>query len=166
MRKLFLFIALALTFATNAQTVIEKSGIYNSNEVWDADTVKITGSVTLWGDLTIEPGTYIEFQGLYNLTAWANIFASGTPENRITITAKDTNLTTNTGGIGVIGLQSIGNTFHFVNCDFIYFNSWAGILSVVSVDDEYIVSNCTFSKANPSKSITILKSQTSNTFVD
>jgi hypothetical protein len=59
------------------------------NTVWDSDTIKVTGDVSVFGTLTIRPGTYIELQGHYEISA-DTILAMGSPGDSITFTINDT----------------------------------------------------------------------------
>jgi len=53
--------------------------------VWDADTVRVTGDVTVADGVTlsIAPGVLVEFQGYHALSVQGRILAAGEPEARI-----------------------------------------------------------------------------------
>ncbi|MEI6062161.1 MAG: hypothetical protein WCR72_15780, partial [Bacteroidota bacterium] len=63
---LLLIIVFMIVSKPFAQTILV-SGNINSNTSWSADTVKITGDISVLQGITlsIEPGTYIESQGYY-----------------------------------------------------------------------------------------------------
>ncbi len=52
-----------------AQTTIEVSGDITENTIWSDDTIKVKGDIVVEKGvaLTINPGTYVEFQGYYEL---------------------------------------------------------------------------------------------------
>jgi hypothetical protein len=77
---------------TPAQTVLQVSGDITQNTSWTDDTIKVTGEVIVADDvtLTINPDTYVEFQGHYKLKVYGTILALGTPEEYITFTINDT----------------------------------------------------------------------------
>ena len=89
MKKVFLFLLLALCFATQAQT-IQVSG--NQTGVWDADTVLVVGDVTVEGALHVMPGTMVLFDGFYNISVGKDdLFeAQGTETDSIVFTVADT----------------------------------------------------------------------------
>ena len=68
----------------------EVSGHVSEDTTWSGD-IKVTGEITVDDDitLTINPGTYVEFQGHYKLNVRGTLIAEGTPEERITFTAKN-----------------------------------------------------------------------------
>ncbi len=72
-------------------SVIIANGLISTDTTWDRELVKVTGEVTVADDvtLTITPGTHVVFQGHYKLNVRGTLIAEGTPENRITFTAKD-----------------------------------------------------------------------------
>ncbi|RLC12366.1 MAG: hypothetical protein DRI57_17815, partial [Deltaproteobacteria bacterium] len=75
----------------NEPVPVEVGGNISENTTWSADIIKVTGDITVDDDitLTVSPGTYIEFQGHYKLNVRGTLIAEGTPEERITFTAKD-----------------------------------------------------------------------------
>lgn len=84
-------VAFILFFSFDAPSrSIEVCDIYSGDSIiWDADTVKITCDVAINGTLIIRPGTYVEFQGYYELMA-DSIFAFGNRGDSITFTIHDT----------------------------------------------------------------------------
>ncbi|KPK83603.1 MAG: hypothetical protein AMS27_12420 [Bacteroides sp. SM23_62_1] len=72
--------------------MIEVSGDIAADTTWSADTVKVTGDVTVQDDitLTIIPGTYVEFQGYYSLRVKGSLKAEGSTGDTIIFTIKDT----------------------------------------------------------------------------
>ncbi len=70
----------------------QESTIYVSGDVsgiWSADTVKVIGDLTIPNGeaLTIDPGTYIEFQGHYKFNVQGQILAVGNEQDSICFTA-------------------------------------------------------------------------------
>ena len=84
--------ALFNIYTLRAQTVIEKSDTIRADETWSADTVKVTGNITLMDDvtLTIEPGTYIKFMGYYYMNIMGTILANGAKNDTIVFSIADT----------------------------------------------------------------------------
>jgi hypothetical protein len=72
-----------------AQLNYTANGSYAGHQVWEADTVKITGDVFVNGTLVVKPGTYVEFQGHFDLSA-DSLVARGSTGDNITFTIKDT----------------------------------------------------------------------------
>lgn len=78
-----------------AETHIQKktvSGVISSNTIWIADSILVTGDITINDNttLTISPGTLVQFQGYYRITVNGTIIAKGSEKNKITFTIKDT----------------------------------------------------------------------------
>jgi parallel beta-helix repeat protein len=100
MKIIFLFFCTFLILSFNslfAQNVVfssknakyqEYSGNINEDLIW-SDTVHVTGDITMNGTLTIKPGTYIEFQGLYQLNINKRLIAEGTLQDSIRFTPKN-----------------------------------------------------------------------------
>jgi predicted outer membrane repeat protein len=88
-----LIICLGMLAAGIYGTSVNKSGSIVLDETWDTDTVIITGTVSIadTATLTIEPGTYVEFQGRYELNVYGRILAVGTEQDSIIFTSLDTN---------------------------------------------------------------------------
>ena len=85
-------------------TSITVNGPIAVNTTWNADTIKVTGDVTVQNGvtLTIVPGTRVEFQGHFRLNCDGRIVAIGTQADMIQFTINDTtgfsNMTSNNGG--------------------------------------------------------------------
>jgi predicted outer membrane repeat protein len=93
-----------------AQGTIYVSGTYPGKTIWNADTVKVTGSVSV-DTLMIEPGTLVEFQGQYGIGINYYLEARGELGDTILFTVKDTTgfsnpdvLTGSWGGMGGLGM--------------------------------------------------------------
>ena len=86
------FAALFYSQTLRAQSSIEVSDTIRADETLSADTVKITGNVVIIDDvtLTINPGTYIQFQGYYHMVILGTILAVGTPADTIVFSVADT----------------------------------------------------------------------------
>lgn len=114
-----------------AQT-ITVSGDIASDTTWLADTVKVTGDVTVQDDITLSigSGTYVEFQGYYRINVKGTFIALGLPEDTIIFTINDpTGFDTYTdpgGGWGGIlfadstGIMADNDTSKINICKFIY----------------------------------------------
>ncbi len=83
---------LGLTCALAQETTIHVSGEINENITWAADTVKVHDTITvnIGYTLTIEAGTYVEFQGWFPLVVHGTIIAIGTESEPIIFTINDT----------------------------------------------------------------------------
>ena len=96
--KVSLQVAITICFSlftinyTTAQTTLEVSGDITENSTWSADTVKVLSDVTILSSktLTIDQGTYVEFQGYYALNVEGRIIAIGGSKDTIVFTVKDT----------------------------------------------------------------------------
>lgn len=73
-------------------STITVSDTISTAVVWDMDTVKITGNLVLAeeGNLTILPGTRVEFQGNYSFIIKGEIHAKGAVNDSILFTINDT----------------------------------------------------------------------------
>jgi len=71
--------------------VIEVSGSIVEDTLWDAETVRVVGDVTIENGvtLTIAPGVLVEFQDYYSLTVAGTLLAIGTPDCRIRFTTDE-----------------------------------------------------------------------------
>ncbi|MBN1416252.1 MAG: right-handed parallel beta-helix repeat-containing protein [Bacteroidales bacterium] len=81
-------------FETDTIIIIVKTTNAISGELtgdihWCADTVKVTGNVTVQGKLTICSGTYVEFQGNYEIMS-DTLIAVGVPGDSIVFSIYDT----------------------------------------------------------------------------
>ncbi|HEX2866187.1 MAG TPA: right-handed parallel beta-helix repeat-containing protein [Ignavibacteriales bacterium] len=66
----------------------EYAGTIYEDMIW-SDTVHVTGDINMKGSLTVKPGTYVEFQGLYQLNIGKRLLALGTAQDSIRFTPKD-----------------------------------------------------------------------------
>ena len=111
MKTRFLLLFLLCSLFAKAQT-IALSGLQSG--VWEADTVLITGDVTIQDSLRILPGTTVLFNGYYSIKAeeGASIMALGTETDSITFTVTDTTgfhlFNLGRGGWNGIRLQNAG----------------------------------------------------------
>jgi len=85
---------------------IERSGTISENTTWIADTVNITGDITIENGitLTILDSTVVNFMGHYKIDVRGNLLAQGTKTDTITFTINNTtdfnNTANNNGGWG------------------------------------------------------------------
>jgi hypothetical protein len=99
----------------HGQGSLVKTGLYTGNQRWEADTVRITGDVTITGSLTIAAGTYVEFQGHFEINA-DSLLARGNQGDSITFAIRDTTGFSNTA-MGDGGWKSI-NVTAYMEFDF------------------------------------------------
>jgi parallel beta-helix repeat protein len=124
-----------------AQKTILVSDTLEGNVTWDADTVKVIDDVFITGTLRIQPGTYVEFQGHYEITA-DSILALGALGDSITFTIHDTtgfsNRTISEGGWNRIVVSSYAE-FDF--CIIEYGKYYNDLLNFVKLENSRISSN-------------------------
>lgn len=89
MRRVLFFLLLFSTIGLSAQSITvqgEQSG------VWDVDTVKVVGDVTVLDSLRIMPGTVVMFEDFYKITISnrASFFAQGVEGDSVVFTVADT----------------------------------------------------------------------------
>jgi len=86
---------------------IEVLGTISENTVWDDDTVKVCGYVTIEDSITliIAPGVYVEFQGEYGIRVFGKLSAIGTVTDTITFTVRDTTGYSQNNHTGWRGIQ-------------------------------------------------------------
>ncbi|MCK4311550.1 MAG: right-handed parallel beta-helix repeat-containing protein [Candidatus Cloacimonetes bacterium] len=86
--KRFIILYIFITFYSflNADTIIVSGDV---SGIWSADTVNVIGDLTIPDGeaLTIDPGTYIEFQGHYKFNVQGQILAVGNEQDNIYFTA-------------------------------------------------------------------------------
>jgi parallel beta-helix repeat protein len=120
------FITIALSILTSsswATSIYIGPATYSSNTIWDADTVIVTGDLTVPNGikLSILPGTYVKFAGWYQLIIDGELEAIGADGDSITFTINDTtgfyNIDTCFGGWKGIELNS-QSTSRFDKCIF------------------------------------------------
>ncbi|MDO9576911.1 MAG: YCF48-related protein [Candidatus Cloacimonadales bacterium] len=107
-----------------------ESTIYVSGDVsgiWSADTVKVVGALTIpdGETLTIEPGTYVEFQGHYKFNVQGQLLAIGTEQDSIIFTVADTTGYYNYSHFGWHGIRfdntpATNDSSKFYYCHFEY----------------------------------------------
>jgi len=121
----FIFIGFFSTTNLLSQTIFVFGNI-TSNTVWNADTVKIIGNVTVESGvlLTVTQGTYVESQGYYKIDVLGKIRAIGAVNDSVVFTVHDTTSfwsdTTSVnggwGGINIIGTNTSSDTSEFIYC--------------------------------------------------
>ena len=119
-----LILSLFISFIGYSQT-ISVSGTIATNTTWSADTVKVTGDITvnIGIILTVNPHTYVEFQGYYSITILGRMLAVGNITDTISFAIKDTtgysNSSSTFGGwnaISVNCLSAIDDSSIFEYC--------------------------------------------------
>ena len=150
MKKSFLILLIAACFAVQAQT-IHVSG--DQTGVWDADTVLVTGNVSVMDSLRILPGTVVLFDGFYKIDVrkGSTFVAQGTERDSIFFTVADTtgfhNYNSKKGGWNGLRLSKAGH-FLMDYCVLEYGKAFldsvwnGGALDVVNSDDVH-VHHCT-----------------------
>lgn len=143
MKKSVLFIFVMACFAAQAQT-IAVNGVQTG--VWDADTVLVTGDVTVTDSLRVLPGTVVLFDGFYGITVQkgARFEAHGTATDSIVFTVADTTgfsqYESGNGGWNGFNLKMVG-CFLLDYCVLEYGKAFAdddwngGVLNIDGCDD-------------------------------
>lgn len=160
MKQFITTILSLITISVCSQTVISRGDTIKTDEVWSADTVKITSSIVVADGvkLTINPGVYVEFQNHYRLSVQGSLLAIGDPLNRITFTAKDTALSATSGGWSGILFEDIPETNDssiIKFCDFewghafgdTWYDEMGSALKISNVDKLAVI-NSRFSKCS------------------
>lgn len=72
------------------RTLMQVSGIIAESQLWDADTVQVTGDVTIADGATVQiaAGSVVWFDDYYRITLQGALQAVGTPEQRILFTSR------------------------------------------------------------------------------
>ena len=167
-QQFIITIILTITPVTISAQNITVSGDITTDTTWMADTVKVTGDVTVLDDitLTIDPGTYVEFQGHYTLQVWGTLLAVGTETDNIVFTINDTtgfsNRDTTQGGwnkiwfnnhihIGAHGAMNDNDTSRLIFCRIEYsknidstyweYSPAGGAISVIAFS-KLVISDC------------------------
>jgi len=85
--------ALAATPAWRTRSLLEVSGDITADTLWDADTVRVTGDVTVVhpATLTVAAGASVVFEDHYSLTVHGRILAVGTACDPILFTTDEPN---------------------------------------------------------------------------
>ncbi len=173
--KLLLLCVFFVNFFTiKAQTTILKSGIIDSDEVLSADTVKITGNISVQDGvtLTVNPGTLLEFQGHFSINVEGTLLACGTFNEKIVFTAGDSLLTSSSGGwqgIRFINTPATNDSSFFDYCEFYFGNAFGsnwidqqgGILAIKDFN-KIRIRNCKFIKSQAVGSNGIIYIRNSN----
>jgi parallel beta-helix repeat protein len=91
-RIVFLIVYLLTSVHLSGQ-IIFVSGDIPTDTTWTADTVKVTGDITVQDDvtLTILPGTVIQFQDYHKFNVLGTLIAAGSTGDSILFTSADTN---------------------------------------------------------------------------
>lgn len=120
------FVAITVS---NAQSVIEVSGMISQDTVWQSDTVKVVGDITVPGNitLTINPGTYIKVQGYYGFEISGSFDAKGAPGDTIIFAVHDST-----------GFSDFEDSL----------GSWKGIVMHTGLGRKVNISYCSFSGIN------------------
>jgi len=113
-RTVLFFFFLLSALIIKAQT-IEVSGSISESTLWDVDTVKLVGDVSVekGAVLSIGPGVFVEAQAYYQLTVEGSISAIGSANDTIIFTVNDTSgfwLDTNSVAGGWHGIYILGET--------------------------------------------------------
>lgn len=155
-----------LLYGCALSSTSEVSGVFTSDTVWDADTVKVTDTVYILDtvQLTVAPGTRVEFQGNFFIDVQGNILAQGTAQDSILFTINDTtgfgNSATGDGGWGGMRFDSTGSEndssiFSFCRVEFVkilYYPSSAFFIrnfSKVRIENCLIQNNLAFDCPSP-----------------
>ncbi|MCP4713216.1 MAG: right-handed parallel beta-helix repeat-containing protein, partial [Planctomycetes bacterium] len=124
-------------------------GNISADTFWDADTAKVTCDVTIddGATLTIEPGTFVEFQGHYKLDVQGTLLAIGTDEEMITFTINDTTgfSDTETDNGGWNGLRfdetpATNDTSRIIYCKLEYSKANSAIYAAGELGSGYVFS--------------------------
>ncbi len=151
MKKLLFSVSFFLSISIVGYTqTINFSGTISFDTTWSADTVKITGDI--WvnnvATLTINQGTYVEFQSFYSINVSGRILSIGNSNDSITFTIKDTtgltNYSNNLGGwngIHLFGLFPTNDSSIFEYCKF----SYCKYTSLIPYNGQHIrIESCSF----------------------
>ncbi|GAJ07730.1 unnamed protein product, partial [marine sediment metagenome] len=93
-----------INYSSAQPTTREVSGDITENTTWADDTILVTGDIVVNEDITlsINPGTWIKFQGNYGIEVHGYLVAEGIPGDTIIFTRMDTlgfsNYSNNQGG--------------------------------------------------------------------
>ena len=136
---------------------VEVSGAVEFDTTWDADTVRVVGSVAVDDGvtLTIAPGTRVEFADFYRLTVLGRLLAVGSVDDPIVFTtdepeafAPDTASTGCWNGIRFLWTSSINEESRLEHCIVEFSKAlgdepWGGALSVTGFS-KLLVRNSVF----------------------
>ncbi len=124
---MFLFLLVISHLSLKSQFV-SKGGNISANEIW-SDTVKVTSDITIENGviLTISAGCVVEFQDHYSFNVQGKVVAEAAKNNRIIFRAKDTVLTSSSGGwqgIRFDNTDTANDTSRFSYCKFFHGNAY------------------------------------------
>jgi hypothetical protein len=131
------------------------SGAVTADTVWDADTVRVVGDVSVEHGVTLSvaPGTRVEFSDFYRLTVLGRLVAIGSAEDLITFTtdepwafAPDTTTAGCWNGIRFPWTSSLNGESRLEHCVLEHSKAlgdepWGGALSVEGFS-EVLIRNC------------------------
>ncbi|KPK81089.1 MAG: hypothetical protein AMS27_15760, partial [Bacteroides sp. SM23_62_1] len=148
-------------FILSAQT-ITVSGDITADTTWSADTVKVTGDINVLNDVTliINPGTYVEIRGYYEINVRGILLASGNPGDSIIFTINDStdysNYEDTTGkwkGIRLEDTDVLKDTINIKYCRISYatVGIYIGDYHYVAIDSS-IIRNCSLNAIHIPKS--------------
>ncbi|MEI7595898.1 MAG: right-handed parallel beta-helix repeat-containing protein [Bacteroidota bacterium] len=146
MKRIIHYILLFFFFLTNTCLTYSQvnyiGGFISSDTTWNSDTVKVIDGIFINENVTlsIEPGTYIEFQNFFGITVHGRLIAKGNINDSITFSIKDTtgysNGSINNGGwsgISFDGNNITNDTSIFSFCKMQY-NKRQNALNIVDFD--------------------------------
>lgn len=129
--QMLLFIGLAVP--VTAQNVMEVSGTYQGQVVWEADTVRVMADVVIEPNgeeaakLVVAPGTKVFFEGYYRITILnGSLFAQGTESEPILFTSNkikdfdDPDIASGWRGLHVISNTNSNDTVIMEHCTLRY----------------------------------------------
>jgi len=149
--KHFFFLSMLMISLGAYSTNISVSGNISTNTTWSADTVFVTGNVTVDSTivLTINPGVIVLFQGNYSIISRGTIVAVANPTAPIEFTTDSTGFSSlsHTGWAGIIFDNEAypigGDTSRFINCAFSYGYASTGVVSVLHFS-KIVIDQCLF----------------------
>ncbi len=148
-KKCILFISLILISYLYSYGYQDKTGTISSQDIW-SDTIHVIGDITIiqGGDVIINPGTYIEFEGYFfiKLTDTGKITAIG--NNNDSIRFIPFNHQTGWSGIKFQTMSTLADSSIFDFCSFQY---GKGAFSIRNFN-KIRFSNCNFSNNRPDAS--------------
>jgi len=135
------------------------SGVIDTDTMWDADTIKVVGSITVLNGvtLTINPGTLVKFFGNYSLNIQGRILALGTENDSIVFTSNSNSNSNKWDGIIFDGTLATNDSSKFEFCKIekchkYEANSVAGGAFLILNFSKLTISNCKISDNSLSSS--------------
>ncbi len=159
-KKIIIVLVFLISLINVYGTSITINGNISSNTTWNTDTVFIDGDITIdtAATLTIEPGTYVIFQGHFNMLVTGRLLAVGTVGDSITFSINDTTgfmdtSMVNGGWKGITFNNASSDTSKIVYSKIHYGKSIlsdtiienVGGAIIIAETDEVIVSHCNIS---------------------